>query len=490
MTQNPIKSLAGQTAVYGMGTIIPRLLNYLLVPVYTRVFVDQALYGQITELYAYIAFLMVLLTYGMETAFFRYAQKHDHQKVFNQAMSSILLTTSIFVLLVFVFNNQIAAWLNYEGNGIYILMAALIVAFDAITAIPFAFLRKQNKARKFAVIRLVNVIFTILLNFITVIWFPKDFLMFAKEIFGPDTNLVAGVFLSNLMASGLSLIMLAGVFNKFRFSVEAGFLKPMLSYAWPVLVIGLAGMVNEMLDKILLKYLLPADENPLAQLGIYGANYKLGVLMTLFIQMFRYAAEPFFFAEAEKKNAPALFARIMNYFVIAGLIIFLVVSLYIDLFKLFIGTQYRDGLQIVPIILMANLFNGIYYNLAVWYKLTDRTLSGAIIAVGGAMLTIVLLIVVIPAYGYIGAAWVTLIVYFLMTLLSYIWGQKVFFIPYQFLKILTYIVIAVSIYLFINWIKVENLVLKYFISAVAIALFAYFSFRSETKSQKQHEANV
>jgi len=284
--------------------------------------------------------------------------------------------------------------------------------------------------------------------------------------------------------------MLAGVFSKFRFSVEAGFLMPMLSYAWPVLVIGLAGMVNEMLDKILLKYLLPADENPMVQLGIYGANYKLGVLMTLFIQMFRYAAEPFFFAEAEKKNAPALFARIMNYFVIAGLIIFLVVSLYIDLFKLFIGTQYRDGLQIVPIILMANLFNGIYYNLAVWYKLTDRTLSGAIIAVGGAMLTIVLLIVVIPAYGYIGAAWVTLIVYFLMTLLSYIWGQKVFFIPYQFLKILTYIVIAVSIYLFINWIKVENLVLKYFISAVAIALFAYFSFRSETKSQKQHEANV
>lgn len=490
MTQNPLKSLASQTAVYGMGTIIPRLLNYLLVPVYTRVFVDQALYGQITELYAYIAFLMVLLTYGMETAFFRYAQKHDQQKVFNQAMSAVLLTTSFFILFVFVFYNQIAVWLNYAGNGTYILMAAMIVAFDAITAIPFAFLRKQNKARKFAVIRLVNVIFTIILNFTTVIWFPKDFLMLAKEIFGPDTNLVAGVFLSNLLASGLSLIMLAGVFNKFSFSIEASFLKPMLTYAWPVLVIGLAGMINEMLDKILLKYLLPADENPMAQLGVYGANYKLGVLMTLFIQMFRYAAEPFFFAEAEKKNAPELFARIMNYFVIAGLLIFLVVSLYIDFFKLLIGPQYRDGLQIVPIILIANLFNGIYYNLAVWYKLTDRTLNGAIIAVGGALLTIVLLIVVIPVYGYLGAAWVTLIVYFLMTLFSYFWGQKVFFIPYQYLKILAYIAVAILIYLFINWINISNLVLKYFFSALAIALFTYFSYRSETKGQRLHETNV
>lgn len=479
MTKNPIKSLAGQTVVYGMGTIVPRLLNYLLVPVYTRVFLDQATYGQITDLYAYVAFLLVLLTYGMETAFFRFAQKNDAKKVFNEALSAILLTTTLFVAVVVVFSAQIAAWLRYEGSGLSIIIVALIVAFDALAAIPFALLRKQNKARKFATIRLVNVLLTILLNFVSIVWFPDVFLTITHQVFGPETALVVWVFIANLIASLLSLLMLGETFKNFRWTLSGDILLPMLRYAWPVLIIGLAGMVNEMLDKILLKFLLPETANPLAQLGIYGANYKLGVLMTLFVQMFRYAAEPFFFAQAENKNAPVLFARVMNYFVISGLIIFLGVALFLDVFKLFIGENYREGLHIVPIVLMANLFNGVYYNLAIWYKLTDRTRSGAVIAVGGALLTIVLNVLLIPRFGYLGAAWVHMLVYFLMMAVSYVWGQGVYYIPYNTARLLLYFIIAAVFYLLsVNFLQDFGW-FRHFVNSVGILLFAWTALRFE-----------
>ncbi len=476
MSRNPIKSLAGQTVVYGMGTIVPRLLNYLLVPVYTRLFQDQATYGQITELYAYVAFLLVLLTYGMETAFFRFAQKHSPSKIFNNATSSIILTTGIFVLFSTLFFNDFARWLHYDGNSSYILLVALIVAFDTIAAIPFAMLRKQNKARKFAIVRLVNVAVNLFLNFLTIIWFPEYFTKLGKILLGPETGLVVWVFISNLLASALSLGMLSETFRNFRFTISKEILKPMLQYAWPILIIGLAGMVNEMLDKILLKYLIPAEKQPMAQLGIYGANYKLGVLMTLFIQMFRYAAEPFFFAEAENKNAPELFARVMNYFVISGLIIFLGVTLFMDVFKLFIGPGYREGLHIVPIILMANLFNGIYYNLAIWYKLTDRTGSGAIIAVGGALMTIVLNFALIPPFGYYGAAWATLIVYLLMMLCSFFWGQRVYFIPYNSIRILVYFALALAVYHLCGMLNVQQVAIRLILNTLGLLLFSVLAF--------------
>ena len=481
-TPNPIKSLAGQTVVYGMGTIVPRLLNYMLVPVYTRVFHDQATYGQITELYAYIAFLMVLLTYGMETAFFRYAQKGDKQQVFNNAMSAILLTTGIFVLLSLLLYKKFAGWMQYSGNSEYILLVVFIVAFDAITAIPFAMLRKLNQARRFAIIRLINVAFTLLLNFCAIIYFPIFFGDLAIRLLGQETSLVVWVFIANLLASLLSLLMLGSVFRHFKFVIEWEILKPMLRYAWPVLIIGLAGMVNEMLDKVLLKYLLNDKTNAMAELGIYGANYKLGVLMTLFIQMFRYAAEPFFFAEAEKKQAQALFARVMNYFLIAGLIIFLGVTLYLDIFKHFIGEAYRDGLFIVPIILIANLFNGVYYNLAIWYKLTDRTLSGAVIALFGALITIGLNFWLIPIYGYLGAAWTHLITYFLMMTLSYVWGQRVYPVPYQPGRLIFYTVLAFLLYYISLYFKGLQPLSMYLFNTALLVVFLIIVFLIERKS--------
>ncbi len=490
MAHNPIKSLAGQTAVYGMGTIVPRLLNYMLVPIYTRVFEDQATYGQITELYAYIAFLMVFLTYGMETAFFRYAQKNDPKKVFNTTMSAILLTTAVFLLFVFLFYNSITDWMQYSGNSEYILIVALIVAFDAVSAIPFAMLRKLNKARKFAIIRLVNVFLTVGLNLLTIIAFPVFFTQMAMQWFGNETGLVIWVFISNFLASVLSLLMLGSLFRSFKWSFDSVLLKAMLRYAWPILVIGLAGMVNEMLDKILLKYLLKPEEQPMVQLGIYGANYKLGVLMTLFIQMFRFAAEPFFFAEAEKKDAPHLFARVMNYFVIVGLLIFLVVMLYMDIFKILIGERYREGLYIVPIVLMANLVNGVYYNLAIWYKLTDRTLSGAYIALGGAVITIVLNVLLIPSFGYHGAAWTRLLTYVLMMLVSFYWGQKVYKIPYNVGRLLVYAALALLLFFVSNYFIAFSPVVNIALNTLIIGLFAFTAFRYEMKHAPEPTADA
>lgn len=482
MSVNPIKSLAGQTVVYGMGTILPRLLNYFMVPLYTRVF-EREVYGQVTELYAYVAFLMVLLTYGMETAFFRYAQKNDARKVFNAAMSIIIITSALFLILTIAFYIPVSNLMQYEGNSEYVLFIGLIVTLDVLTAIPFAMLRKLNKARRFSVIKLLNVSLNIGLNLLFIIFMPNMSETMADQLFGNGPDLLVWVFISNITASFLSLAMLAPLFRTFRFSLDVSLLRPMLHYAIPVLVVGIAGMVNEVIDKIILKYLLPDTVEAMAQLGVYGANYKLGVLMTLFVQMFRYASEPFFFAEAEKRNAPQLFARVMNYFVLSCLVIFLMVVFYLDLFKHFIGKDYHDGLGIVPIVLMANLFYGIFYNLSIWYKLTDRTRDGAYISITGAAVTITLNVLLIPVLGYHGAAWAHFGCYLLMMTASYVWGQRVYPIPYQTGRLVFYILFAAVLYYVSNLFGEQTLWIRYTANTAMFLIFAAVGYYLETKKQ-------
>jgi O-antigen/teichoic acid export membrane protein len=443
--KSPLINLAGQTAVYGLGTIIPRLLNYLLVPFYTRVFSQEA-YGQITELYAYVAFLLVFLTYGMETAFFRFAQKGDSHKVFNTVWSSIIASSSVFVLLIVLFYKPLAFSTGYDAESLFVVLIALIVALDAVTAIPFAGLRQRNKARVFAFIKIANVTFNIGFNILFLVLIPTKSLQWSSALLGPDSGLVVWVFVSNLLASLITLLLLLPHTSKFRFQLNLSLLRPMLNYALPVLVVGLAGMVNEVIDKLLLKHLLPDPNTALAQVGIYGANYKLAVLMTLFIQVFRYAVEPFFFANAEKKGSPELFARVTNYFIIFGLLIFLLVTLYLDFFKLLIGPAFHDGLDIVPIILMANLFYGIFFNLSVWYKVTDRTRYGAAISLIGASITLLLNILLIPKWGYYGSAWAHFVCYLAMMAISYLWGKRFYKVPYKLLAALGYTTLAAFLY--------------------------------------------
>ncbi len=469
-----LKKLAGQTVIYGFSSVLGRLLNYLLVPLYTRLFLPEV-YGIITELYAYVTFLLILLTYGMETGLFRFGNdKQNFNKVYSSILFSLSVTSSLFIIIVLVFLEPIASAMQYSEHPEYILWMALIVALDAFTSIPFARLRLENKAWKFAIIKLINICTNIGFNLFFLIYCPKLLNSnpdsFILNIYSPNIG-VGYVFISNLLANIITLIILLPEIFNVKIKVDFKLLKTILKYSLPLLVAGFAGMINETLDRVMLKHLVPEELNPMAQLGIYGANYKLAVLMTLFIQMFRYAAEPFFFQNKNESNARQLYAKATKYFIIFGLMIFLGVMFYIDIIKYFISTNYHEGLKVVPILLIANLFLGIFFNFSIWYKLNDMTKYGAWLAIFGAVITIVLNLVLVPIYGYDGAAWATLVCYFLMTLLSFYWGQKYYKVPYEVGNGVFYFVLALSLYFVSVFLKPESQTLMYVLNTILLLVF-------------------
>lgn len=440
---NPIKKLASQTAVYGLSSIIGRFLNYLLTPLYTYSFVPQE-FGVVVELYTYTSFLAVILTYGMETAFFRFSESQkDNNSVFSTATISILITTFTFLLLGIFLHQNIANFLGYSQNTNYIIWFILIIAIDALTAIPFAKLRQQNKALKFALIRLVNIGVNIFLNIFFIVWAPK---YFAEYWFYSPTIGVGYIFIANLLASFVTLILLLPEFKFLKNGFSILLWKQMIKYAFPLLIAGLAGMINETMDRVLLKFLLPANSNIMEQIGIYGACYKISIIMTIFIQTYRYAAEPYFFNEHKKSDAKNTYAQTMKYFFIVCMFIFLLTTFYLDIVKLFIGEAYREGLNVVPILLLANLALGVFFNLSVWYKLSGQTKFGAYLTILGAVITIVANFILVPILGYTGAAWATLICYFVMTVTSYFIGQNYYTIPYDLKKIGLYFALGMLFY--------------------------------------------
>lgn len=481
-----IKALVGQTLIYGLGTIIPRLLNYaLLTPFYTRVF-QKGEYGSLTELYAYVAFLLVFLTYGMETTFFRFSESETNEaKVFSTASWSMLFSTVPFVLVILFFNQNIADFIQYAQDPNYILWLGLIVSLDVFFSIPFAKLRQEDRALRFTTIKLINITVNIGLNFFFLYILKNAYdtnpSSLLAQYYSPEIG-VGYVLIANLTSSAIvALLLLPEIFHsKWEFDFQLW--KKMMAYALPLLIVGLAAMINEVADKLLLKYILPASTHPLEQVGIYGANYKLAVLMTLFIQMFKYAAEPFFFKQAKEKNAKEKYATIMKYFVIFGIGIFLGVTLFLDWIKYFIGPQFREGLKIVPIVLMANLFLGIYYNLSVWYKLTNKTQLGAVISIAGAILTLTVNFIFIPKYGYMASAWATFGAYGLMMLLSWLWGQKHYPINYPLIRILFYFVFSLILFLAYQYIKLDTVVQQNIYGATLLFSYiaiAYFIERKE-----------
>ena len=487
---NPIKQLFGQTAVYGFGTVVPRLLNYvILTPFFTRVF-KLGEYGVVTELYAYVVFLMIILTYGMETGFFRFAQlRKDFSKVFNTSMISLLISSCIFILLTWAFSGKIAGIIGYSSNPEYILWIGLIVGIDAVTAIPFARLRRENRALQFAAIKIAGVSLNIVLNFLLLYYIPRH----ADTLPGWLNNMysasvgVGYVFISNLIASCFTLILLSGIIAKIRLCFSAVLWREMLKYSYPLLISGLAGTVNEALDRVLLKHLIPDQVHALEQLGIYGANYKIAVLMTLFIQMFRYAGEPFYFGQAGNKNALTLFAAVMKYFVLAGLLIFLGVNFYIEIFKYFIGSNFREGLHIVPVILFANLLLGIFFNLSIWYKLNNLTKYGAMITLFGAGITFLMNWFLIPEFGYVASAWAHVACYGSMVVLSWLLGRKHFPVPYQTARILAYISIALALFALARLTRMENTMMEILKNSVLLAVFSIIVLLMEKKSWKMFQ---
>lgn len=485
---NPIKQLFGQTAVYGMGTVVPRLLNYvILTPFFTRIF-KLGEYGIVTELYAYVVFLMVILTYGMETGFFRFAEKYKNSdEVFTTSLISLFITSSLFIFAVWIFSDDIAGVLDYSDHPEYIIMIGAIVGLDAFTAIPFARLRQRNKAVKFAVIKIINVIINIGLNFIFLYLIPHfdldDKFEIVSKIYSAEVG-VGYVFITNLIASLASLVMLLGEIFRVKVKFNTVMWKELIYYSLPLLIAGLAGSINEALDRILMKHLLTGALKPIEQLGIYGANYKIAVLMQLFIQMFRFAAEPFYFAKAKEKNAQILFGDVMKYFIIICMLIFLMVTLYIDVFKHFIGKNYYAGLDIVPVILYAIFLLGVFFNLSIWYKLKNLTQYGAIITIAGALITFLINWLFLPKHGYLASAWAHFICYLTMVIISYFIGQKVYRIQYDLKLIGLYAVLPVAIYIFADWLNIMQFGLKMIIHTALLLFYLSIIFFVERKKIK------
>lgn len=441
-----IKSLIGQTAIYGISSIIGRFLNYLLVPLYTNIF-SPSEYGIVTELYAYSSFLLIFFTYGMETAFFRFVQEGAYsQKVYSTSLWSMLASSFFFFVLFSLLIPLFSNLLHYEEQTYLLWLLLLILISDSLAAIPFAYLRQQNKAWVFVFIRTTNIIINITFNLVFLLWFPYlSSKGYSLGVFYYPQLGVGYVFVSNLIANVVTLFLLLPFF-RLTPSFDITLFRKMLHYSLPLLFAGLAGMVNETFDRVLIKYLIPDKNNAMYQLGIYGANYKISILMTLFIQTFRFAADPFFFNQSKEKNASELYARVMKYFIIFGLVIFLGVTLFLHYIQFFIGKEFREGLFIVPILLLANLFLGIFFNLSIWYKLTNKTLYGAYLAGIGAVITIILNIILIPLMGYAGAAWTTLACYATMTIISFLWGQKYYPVKYPILSIAFYFLIALAVF--------------------------------------------
>lgn len=500
-----LKKLAGETAIYGVSSILGRMLNYLLIIVHTRYFTDPAEYGIITELYGYVAFLNIIYLYGLETAYFRFAtaSKEKEPEVFNNAVSSILISSFIFSGILIAFSSQIVDLLGYPGQNHYVIWFALILAIDAIVAIPFAKLRLQKKPVKFAIAKLTNIFLYIGLNLFFLVFSSKVYQgklfpglrAFVMSYYRPEWG-VDYVFLSNLIANTVLIFLLWSILSKIRFRINWATLKPMLVYSYPLLFMGLAGVTNEMFSRPMIKHLLPDDFYPQYSsqqaMGIFGACFKLSIFMNLTIQAFRYSAEPFFFSQAKEKNSPEMFSRVMHWFIIVCSFILFAISINVELIgSLFLqGDDYTFGLQIVPILLLGYLFLGVYYNLSIWFKLTDKTYYGTWISIGGAIITVLFNIILIPRMGITGAALVTLICYFSMTVVCYLIGQRFYPVPYRVKSGLGYIAGTSILTYLILQIQIESLFLASSFHFLLILIYILVIFLLEKKNIKNNFARI
>ncbi len=498
-----LKKLAGQTAIYGVSSILGRMVNFLLVPFLTGL-LPGADFGIMTELYVYIAFLFVIYTFGMETTYFRFANKEgaDEQEVFNNCQT-LVLAISVPFTLIFVWKaSAIANLLEYPGKYLLVMWPALVLFLDAFTAIPFARLRKKEKAVRFASARLGAIFLNISLN-IFFLYFCKNvyegqFLPslkpFVDGIFNPAWG-VEYVLLANLLGNLVFIPYLAPELVNYRPSMGKAYVGEMISYAYPLVLLGLAGVANELIDRVLLKEKLSVTclsqeeriQKVMAIVGEYGAVYKLSIFINLANQAFRYAAEPFFFKKAKDKNAPETFAKVMKFYVIFCVVVYLGVGLLRDPIGHLVirNPDFWEGLYIVPILLLANVFLGIYYNLSVWYKLTDKTSYGTLISIIGAGVTLGLNFYLIPQIGYLGSAIATLACYFIMALLSYVWGQKFYPVPYQVRSGIGYLVLATLMIGVSYWEPFDNVLLNYSLYGLLIVGFLLLVYLREGKELRR-----
>lgn len=457
-----IKKLAGQTVWYGAPRIFARFLNFGISLLGFQLFDPNGSYPY-TQVYAVIPFLNILFTYGLETSFFRFAQHTDRQKLYNTLNISILVSTVLFTGLLFLFKAPLTAFIGMDKHPEYVTWMIGIVFFDTLYTLPLSKLRLEERPRKYAFVNVVS----ILINILLVLFFyyvakparEKDPYTLLAQFYNPEVGI--GYFiLANLIASALTLVLLYKEFSTFRFVFDRKLWREVMYYSYPLIIVGFGGMINEMLSRLVYQRVSTASvQQEQFELGVFGANYKLAVLITIFIQVFKLAAEPYFFNQSKTEGAQRSYARVMKFFVIACCFMFLFIALFLDLWKGLIASkhpEYAQGIHIVPILAMGGIFLGIYYNLSIWYKLTNRNLFGAYITIAGAVITIVLNILLIPDFRYTGSAWATFICYAFMMVISYTQGQKYYPVPYARKKLLAYLVICTLLYI-VHELLVRNL---------------------------------
>lgn len=484
-----VKKFLGDTVIYGFTTIVPRMLSFLMTPLYLRKFEGAAVYGVYTNFYAWVSMLNALLAFGMETTYFRYLEKveaKDKSKVYNNSFVVTLFVSLLLLILVFTFTRPVAAWFADGGDvavyASYVKLFAFILVADALAVVPFARLRAQGRPMRYAYLKFINIFVTIVANLFFLVFLPD---WIERSPFW--ANVAQGwfiegwlgyVFISNLLASSITLLLLLPEMLAFRLTIDKPLLKSMLAYSFPILIANISFIINENLDKMFFRKLLPGEYGE-TELGIYGAVAKLAVFLNLFVTAFRLGAEPFFFAYAKNENAPRIYAKIMEYFVLLMVVVMVALTANLSWLKKFIeGNElqpdvYWSGLKIVPILLFNYVLLGIYMNLSVWYKLTDQTRYALYISGIGALVTIALNLILIPKYSYVGAVASTTVVYVVMVGLSLFWGQRYYPIPYRFLKIAVYLIIGLglslaSYFLFDSDFWIGNLLVIVFLAIVFV----------------------
>lgn len=478
-----LKSLAKDTAIYGMSSIVGRFLNYLLVPLYTaKISAASGGYGMITNIYAYTALLLVILTYGMETTFFRYANKtgEDPAKVYTTTLIAVGFSSFLFSILVLGFLPSIASVMGYSDHPDYIGVMAVCVAFDAFTAIPFAYLRYLKRPIKFAYLKIINIMMLIVLNLVYYIALPALYAKYPDvigAIYDPKVG-VGYVFYINLFCSATMVLFLYRELVGFKYQFDWSLLKRMMSYSWPILILGIAGILNQTAGVILFRYVYKKPDVDM-QLGIFGAASKIAMIMAMITQAFRYAYEPFVFGKSRDKDNRATYAKAMKFFIIFTLLAFLVVMAYMDILKHIIGRDYWEGLKVVPIVMAAAIMTGIYFNLSFWYKLIDKTIWGAYFSGIGCFVLVAINIIFIPNYGYMACAWAGFAGYAVAMLLSYFVGQKYYPINYPLKSIFAYTLLTIVLYALGELVPINSVVFRLIFRTLLLFVFITYMIKHD-----------
>ena len=485
--------MAGQTVWYGVSSIAARFINYLLTPILTySAIVSVADYGRMNAIYAMMPLMNVFFTYGMETAYFRFIQRKEiAQAVDNTTSISLLVSTFILSILLWFNQSLLVEITSQQAFPQLVSLSIFIIGFDALSAIPFARLRNEGKPRLYALIKVAGILINIGLTVFFIKYCPYEYNRTGGNswivlVYQPTRNPIEYILYANIAQSLFTLLLLVKWLIPKKFSFSAVVWKEMIIYALPMLVAGLGYTVNETFDRLMLGWWLPPQVAQ-QQLGIYGACYKLSILISLFIQAFRLGAEPFFFKQASGENAPKTYARVMKFFVLTITVMFLVVSLYLPIWKFFIAPKYWEGLKIVPVLLLANMFLGIYINLSVWYKITSKTSAGSVITLIGVIITFTINWLFIPRFSYVASAWATFLCYGTMMVVSYVWGQKTYRVPYAWKKLLSYILIVVVLFFIHHGLSLlwSNTTYSLFIATVLLLFYIWLISRIEKKEFQQ-----